>query len=154
MAIAPKVEFTQPNGTTPVSLLDFDTVDAGTFSREFSILVWNNRGQSSAVSDMTQCTVTTHDQNGGNTGELVTGRWIEVRVDSMGENTFTPIGGTNSKTIQAEGVGAGIISGAANNGTVAGAKQNYAQLTFVANVPTLATAGNVDFLIRVSYQFP
>lgn len=85
MAIAPKVEFTQPNGTTPVSLLDFDTVDAGTFSREFSILVWNNRGQSSAVSDMTQCTVTTHDQNGGNTGELVTGRWIEVRVDSMGK---------------------------------------------------------------------
>ncbi|GAA0135618.1 hypothetical protein YSY43_24580 [Paenibacillus sp. YSY-4.3] len=153
MAIAPIVEFTQPNGTSQVNSLDFLTVDAGTVSKDFSILIWNNRGKSSAVSNMEHCTITTQDQNGGNTGELVTGRWIEVRVDSMDETSYTPIGGNNTKTIQAKGAGAGEISGAANNGTVDGAKANYAQVTLQANVPSLATAGNIDFLIRVAYQF-
>ncbi|AZK47113.1 hypothetical protein [Paenibacillus lentus] len=153
MAIAPIVEFTQPNGTSQVNSLDFLTVDAGTVSNDFTILIWNNRGKSSDVSDMEHCTITTQDQNGGNTGELVTGRWIEVRVDSMNENSYTPIGGNNTKTIQAEGAGAGKISGAANNGTVDGAKANYAKVTLQANVPSLATAGNIDFLIRVAYQF-
>lgn len=107
---------------------------------------------STPVSDMINCTITTKDQNGGDTGELVTGRWVEVRVDSMGENTFTPIGGGTTKTIQAEGTGAGIISGASNNGAVT-ALANFAKVTLHVNVPTTATAGNVDFLTRVAYQF-
>jgi len=150
---APQVEFTNDNGTSQVTSWDAGTVDAGTVGQATTFLIWNNRGKNTAVDDMQNCVITTQDQNGGITGDLVTDRWVEVRVDSMGETVFTPVGGNSAKTIQAEGAGAGIISGASNNGTVDGAKANYARVTLRVNVPTTASAGVVDFLTRVRYSF-
>lgn len=149
---APIVQFTNASGTSQVTSWDVGTWDAGSVSTDTTFLIWNNKGLSTPVADMTSCVITTKDQNGGDTGELVTGKWIEVRVDSMGETTFTPIGGTVTKTIQAEGVGAGVISGSANDGSVANSKANYAKVTLHANVPTTATAGSIDFLTRVTYN--
>ncbi|TQR46759.1 hypothetical protein [Paenibacillus popilliae] len=148
----PIVEFTNENGTSQVNSWDIGTVDAGSKTNGDTFLIWNNKGKKTAVSDMENCIITTKDFSGGDTGPLVTGKWIEVRVDSMNESTFTPIGGTNAKTIQAEGVGAGIISGGVNDGSVNGAKANYAKVTLRANVPALAPAGSIDFLTRVTYH--
>ncbi|PYY28387.1 putative phage protein [Paenibacillus illinoisensis] len=132
---------------------DVGTWDAGSVSTDTTLLIWNNRGGTTAVSDMINCTITTKDSAGGDTGELVVGRWIEVKVDSMNETTFTPVGGGTTKTIQGGGsAGAGTIKGTVNNGADTNVT-NYAKVTLHANVPTTATAGNVDFLTRVAYQF-
>jgi len=134
---------------------DLGVVDAGSVSADKQFLIWNNRGGATAVSDMTNCTVTTKDDAGGDTGDLVTGTWIETQVDSMGEASFTPIGGTTTKPIEAgdtNTTGNQTIAGAANSGDVA-AGDNYATATFHANVPSDATAGTINFLLRVSYQY-
>lgn len=151
---APIVSWFTGDNTQPVSSWNIGTIDAGTISPDTQFLIWNNRGGSTAVSDMTNCTITTKDAAGNNTGELVTNKWIEVRVDSASETTFTPIGGTVTHPIQAGGgAGAGVISGAANDGTMANSAQNFAKVTLHANVPATASAGNTNFLTRVAYQY-
>lgn len=132
------------------------TIDAGSVSADTTFLIWNNRGGASAVSDATSCTITTKDNAGGDTGELVTNKWIEVKVVSLGEATFTAIGGTTVKAIGAGGgAPAQTIQGLANNGTVGDptADKCYAKVTCHANVPATASAGTVNFLLRVSYQY-
>lgn len=152
---APKVEWFNVDNTTAVTTWNLNTVDAGTISVATSFLIWNNRGLQTAVSDMESCTITTKDSAGGNTGELVSNKWIEVKVDTLSEATFSPIGGTVTKAIRAGGtvVTAGIIKGTVNDGTMVGAADNFAKVTLQANVPATATAGNVDFLTRVAYLY-
>ncbi|MNR54212.1 hypothetical protein D3C85_1743580 [compost metagenome] len=101
---------------------------------------------------MQNCTITTKDSLGGNTGELVMNKWIEAKVDSMGEATFTAIGGNTTRPIRATGMGAGLIGGAINSGAVTDTN-NFAEITLHANVPTNAAAGTVNFKTRVAYQF-
>lgn len=153
---APRVEWFDVTNTTAVTTWNLNTVDAGTISTSSTFLVWNNRGGVTAVSDMESCTITTKDAAGGNTGELVTNKWIEVKVDTLAEATFTPIGGVNTKAIRAGGtvVTSGVIKGIINDGTLTGAALDcHAKVTLQANVPATATAGNVDFLTRVAYLY-
>lgn len=150
----PKVEWFNSENTAPVASWAIGTVDAGTISPATTFIIWNNRAGTSLVSDMTSCTISTKDASGGNTGELVTSKWIEVKVETLSETTFSAIGGTVTKAIKAGGTApAGTISGAINDGTVAGAANSFAKVTLQANVPAIATAGNVDFLTRVSYLY-
>jgi len=152
---APIVSWYDVSNTEQKTDWQIGIVDAGSVSPDTTFLIWNNRGGSEAVSDMTNCTITTKDILGGNTGEIVLNKWIEVRVDSMDETDFTPIGGTTTKAIQAKGLSggdAGKIKGSANDGSL-GAEQNYAKVTLHANVPATATAGNFTFLTRVAYQY-
>lgn len=149
---APIVSWWNATNDVQQTSWDIGTVDAGSVSPDTQFLIWNNRGGTTAVSDMTNCTITTKDASGGDTGELVINRWIEVRVDELGETTFIPIGGTTTKQI-GNGITAGVISGAANDGTLANADANYCLITVHANVPATATAGNYNFLLRVSYQY-
>ncbi|MVP00796.1 hypothetical protein [Paenibacillus lutrae] len=149
----PAVQWFNASNTTQVSTWDIGTVDAGSVSSDTVFYIWNNRGGSAAISDMINCTITTKDSSGGNTGEIITNKWIKVKVDSMNETTYTPIGGTDTKVIQAgASAGAGTIKGTANDGTVSNSVANYAKVSLHANVPTTATAGNFSFLTRVFYQ--
>jgi len=151
---APIISWYNVDNTSQVTQWQLGTIDAGTVSPDTTFLIWNNRGGSTAVSDATNCTITTKDIAGGNTGDLVVGKWIEVRVDTMGEANFTPIGGTSTKAVKAGGSApAGTISGEINDGTKVNALNNYAQVTLHANVDPLAVAGNIDFLVRLSYQY-
>jgi hypothetical protein len=150
---APIVSWYDSTNTNQVTQWSIGVVDAGSVSPDFTVLIWNNRGGASAVSDMQNCTITTKDSTGGNTGELVTNEWIEAKVVSMNETTYTPVGGTNTKAIQSSTSGAGTISGAINDGTITNAKANFAQVTLHANVPSNASAGTVSFKTRVAYQF-
>jgi hypothetical protein len=150
---APIPSWFNTTNDTPVTQWPVGTVDAGSVSPDTTFLVWNNRGGASVVSDMTACTITTKDNLGGDTGEIITNKWIEVRVDSMSEASFTAIGGTTSRPVKAAAQAAGVVKGSVNDGTIANASANFAQVTLHANVPALATAGNITFLTRVSYQY-
>ncbi|GAA4881712.1 hypothetical protein GCM10023310_72170 [Paenibacillus vulneris] len=150
---SPVVSWMDSTNTKQETIWPIGTVDAGSVSSDKTFLIWNNRGGTSAVSDMTTCSITTKDNAGGNTGELVLDKWIEVRVDTMSETTFTKIGGTTTKTIKAGGTSpAATIKGSTNDGTL-NALENFAQVTLHAAPLPTATAGNVDFLTRISYTY-
>lgn len=151
---SPLVSWYSADNITQISSWEIGTVDAGSTSPDITFLIWNNRAGVTLVSDMTSCTITTKDSAGGDTGELVVDKWIQVRVDTMSEGTFTAIGGTVAKSIKAGGTaGAGTIEGAINDGTMVGAPNNFAQVTLHAVPLATATAGNVDFLLRVAYTY-
>lgn len=149
---APIVSWYNALNDTQQTSWDIGTVDAGSLSPDTQFLIWNNRGGTEAVSDMTNCTITTKDPTGGDTGELVTERWVEVKVDELAEEVFTPIGGLTTKEI-GNGVTPGVIRGTANDGGKETANENNCLVTVHANVPAVATAGNYAFLLRVSYQY-
>ena len=152
---APNLSWFDGENEAPVTSWELGIVDAGSVSPDYNFLLWNNRNGSEEVSDMVNCSITIKNDSGGNTGALVEDRWIEVRVDSMGESTFTPIGGEIDKEIEAGGPnteGNQTISGTINDGSL-NAEDNFCELTMHANVDGLASAGSVDFLVRVSYQY-
>lgn len=152
--MAPQITWWKAGNTDPWTSWNIGTVDAGSTSGESVFLIWNNRGGSTAVSDAEGCTITTKDIAGGDTGEIVTDKWIQVRVETMGETTPTPIGGTTEKAIKAGGSApAGTIKGTANDGTTANSAANFAQIVALAKPSVTATAGNVNFLLRLRYTF-
>lgn len=102
---APAVSWLKTDNVTTLSKWEIGTIDAGSSSPALGVLIWNNRGNvNNDFSTMTNCTITTKDSSGGDNGELVLNTWIQVRVDSMGESSFTSIGGTATKVIQAGGI--------------------------------------------------
>lgn len=169
---APIVSWRLQDNTDVFPNWPIGTVDAGTISSNVSFLVWNNFQGVSDVSDMQNCSITTKDNTGGNTGEVVLDRWIEVRNDSISEGTFTPVGGDVTHTIQttastvngggtwtpnvAPHAGEGTsydILGVANDGTKANSGGNFVEVTAHANVPSNAGAGTTNFRLRVAYQY-
>lgn len=152
MAI-PRISWYKADNIEQATRFDIGIVDAGSVSPDTTMFIWNNKAGESDVSDMTSCTITTKDVSGGNSGEIITNTWIRVRVDSMQESTFTPIGGATTKEIKAAGAPAGTIKGTSNDGVAENSAMNFAKVTLHANVPQIATAGNFDFITRVSYQY-
>lgn len=153
---SPIVSWYKHDNSAEVLNWDLSVVDAGTISPEYNFLIWNNRGGSSNVSDMTSCTITTKDVLGGNTGEVVENKWIEAKCISLAvpDTEFTPIGGTAEHPIGASGgVDNFVISGAANNGIKDNSLANFAEIVVRANVPALATSGQKNFLLRVIYHY-
>lgn len=154
MAVA--LSWYKQNNVDQWSNWDAKTVDAGTISQNDVFLIWNNRNGSSAISNAEDCTFTTLDGAGGTTGELVTKKWVEARCDTMGETgdaSFVAVGGTITRPIKGGGTNsAGVISGAANTGQLTDAN-NYAILTLRMHPDPLATAGNVNFLLRITYTY-
>lgn len=149
---APVISWWDEANQTQQTAWQVGTVDAGTISPDRKFLLWNNRGGAAAVSDATNCALTTKDSAGGDTGELVTQKWCEVKIDELGETRFTAIGGATTKQI-GNGISPGVLSGAANDGTLAKSDPNYALFTAHLNVPATATAGNISFLLRLLYQY-
>jgi len=149
---APIVSWYNSTNDTQQTSWDVGVVDAGSVSAETQFLIWNNRGGGTAVSDMESCVITTKDTGGGNTGDVVAEKWVEVKVDELDETGFTAIGGTTTHPI-GNGITAQVISGAANDGTLANADANYCLLTLRWAPPSTATAGERNWLTRVSYQY-
>jgi len=149
--------------------LDFGIVDAGDASQDFTILVWNNKGGETLVSDITDCTITTRDSLGGigtddnlsaASSEIITNKWIEVRL-AQSEEDYSPIGGLDVFNISADEevydlenqLLTNAIGGKINDGELLTSASNYATLIFRANIPADASSGNVDFLTRISYRY-
>jgi hypothetical protein len=160
---APAVSWYKTDNVTQLTKWEIGTIDAGSTSPSLGVMIWNNRGGTADLSTMTNCTITTKDSGGGDTGELVVNVWIEARVDSMAETKFTKIGGTVTKALQAGGNTTNVtgtyspnskeILGAQNDSSQNNSKGNFALVTLQASVPATATAGNVNFLTRVAYQY-
>ncbi|MDR1701786.1 MAG: hypothetical protein LBR56_03310 [Sporomusaceae bacterium] len=159
----PIVSWYNETNTNEVLNWTIGKVDAGTESAELRVLIWNNREGAAALSDMTNCTVTTKDLSGGNTTEVVTGKWIQAKCNSAGDTAFEAIGGSQGvnmtsgllgteKPVKASAAEAGIISGAVNSGALTDTA-NYTDVSFKASVPLTATAGTTNFNLRLSYQY-
>ncbi|MBU8576383.1 hypothetical protein ACQKEX_14880 [Bacillus pumilus] len=163
---APVISWRSQDNSQAVSAWDSGIVDAGTTSKDFGVLIWNNYKGSTDLATMTNCTVTTKDSAGGNTGELVQNQWVQVLLvskQSGSETSRTNIGGSKTHPIEAAGTtqnssgasiaGANEILGVANDGQKDNSKGNFAELLLRLDIPGNATSGNIDFLTRVSYQF-
>lgn len=80
------------------TVVDYKTVDADSQSGTKVFYIWNNRAGSEDCSKMEEVTFTTRDRMGGTGGttgnivEAVRDNWFNVRVDSLNESTFTPVG--------------------------------------------------------------
>lgn len=90
--VSPIVSWRVRDNSAEWSRWDIGVVDASTTSKDFGFLIWNNRGGSTDVPDMEDVTITTKDELGGESSDLVTGTWIRVRNDTMQETDFTPVG--------------------------------------------------------------
>ncbi len=153
---APSISWRSETNATAVTSLDFGTVDAGSIGNAKTLLLWNNYAGTTAVSDATNGSLTTKDAQGGNTGELILNKWIEVQVlTNAADSTFDGVGGTVTKMVKAETTAAGVISGAANDGNIntTATKANFAKFSVRPNIPTTATAGTQNFLFRYQYQY-
>jgi len=101
MANAPIVswyEGTNEKSKEVKSTVNFGTVDADSSSPTKVFYIWNNRAGTDDCSKMEEVVFTTRDRNGGtgdtvgNIVEAVRDNWFKVRVDSLGESSFTPVG--------------------------------------------------------------
>lgn len=162
----PVVQWFDADNTEQVKKWELGTIDAGNDPEksEKTFLVWNNKGGADDVSDMTNVVVTTKDSTGAMDIPLVTEKWIEVKCDSTEETDFTPIGAFEDTEdddkvkpvehqIKATGAGAAVgeIKGLINDGEIT-EEDNFSKVTLRVAVPTTASAGNVDFLVRVVYE--
>lgn len=160
---------------------DFGTVSADTDSPVLHAHLWNNFNGTTAVPNMTDCTITTKDMTSGNTTDVVTGKWLSVCCLSAGDVDTNPIdwhavGGTEGVELGSSGSGimghqhpikAGGLATAGPGGTPlvgdiitgninAGALTdvvNFADLKMRAHVPMNAFAGVIDFIIRADFKY-
>lgn len=101
MANAPEVswyEGTNDKSSEVISTVNYGTVDADSQSPTKTFYIWNNRAGVDDCSKMEEVTFTTRDRSGGdgslvgNIVEAVRDNWFNVRVDSLSEVTFVPVG--------------------------------------------------------------
>lgn len=177
----PIISWYDQTNTTEKTSWPIGTVDASSYSDEFVVLIWNNRGGANPngnpdliISDMQNVTITTKDVNGGNTGALVTEKWIQAYCTTKGENQFPVQGiggdtthpiGTTGTTTNTDGThtpnqgdhvtdsGTVDILGVWNDHDLVNAAGNFAKVHLRAYVPATANAGVVNFLTRVAYQW-
>lgn len=148
---APVITFTDSTSAT-LATLAFGNVDAGSTSSPISILIWNNKGGGSSVSNATSVTLTTKTFNGLDTGDtvpngqqVVTNLAVAEECTSIGQGSYTNIGGETT---------AAIGSAAGTSGTILGTSGGdaaFVNLTITA--ASNITAGPVQFLLRVNYLY-
>ena len=160
---APIVKFYDESGTNEVQNWALGEVDAGSQTEPFTFTVWNNKGGQSDVSHMKNVRVTVVNSAGGETGDVVTGKWVHVIVNG---DTVTDgvegkaIGGNqtaNQKSVWASGVDKDeegyIIKGTANDGVKAHSAENFATITARVFIPANANEGEKPFIVRVPYSY-
>lgn len=149
----------ESGGTTVATSHSFGQVKAGNESADYTVEVWNNKGGSSVVADVIEATVTTTDASGGNTGDVVTGKYMNLNVNgetSGNKLTWTAIGGTAKAPIRAAGYTSADDSGGGGkfDGTVpagsnaAAATKNCGIMKFKIVLPSNATSGKKTGKIR------
>lgn len=101
--------------------VDLGRIDADTVSNEVKFYIWNNRGGTEGASNAEELTITARDTDGGDgttIGKLVPSiseDWNQVRVDSLEESSFTPIGKGGVGKVNPSGVKLLGTNGATKN---------------------------------------
>lgn len=147
----PIVSFMDDTNTSVVANWDIGQIDANSTSPILKVLVWNNKGGAGDVSDMQDCSVTLLDGTGGDLAPIVTGKWMQAKVNGTG--AFDPIGGATSKPIKAAGQTENLIKGLANTGVLADVANFSAVELKVVPPGVNAPAGRHDFRIRIQYFY-
>jgi hypothetical protein len=147
---APVITFTNV-GNTPITGVDYGTVDTGSNSITVSFRIWNNRGGGSPVSDAQDCRLTTWDNTSHNSNNNVNGAdslprpyCKQTYYDSTPvSDSFTNAWGANNKhALPGNG---GVIGG--------GAGGHYAQVDTYIQVPLSASPGQVSFVWTLHYAY-
>jgi len=149
-------------GIEELTMWDAGTLVAGEENAEKKFIIWNNKGGSEDVPNMSECKLRTVDSDGGLKTPFVKDKWVKVAFP-IGANPF-PIGsqwnadkqdydpvsvlinGTNTTT--------GMIEGKANDGTMntSGNEKNYAVFKAILAPPETAGAGLTQAKFRVEYR--
>lgn len=176
----PIITWMNSTHTQPVQVpYPFGVIDAGDLSPVYTFNIWNNKGGTTDVSKMEDCTITTRDMSGGlgntvgNEVEVVKNNWFHAQIDSLDEKDLNqessrigkdyskPIGTTGTTKKDNLGVSyptpikpvAKEILGVKNNGNAVDAAGNYVTISFQAEVPLDAKSGQQQFKLRVSYRY-
>lgn len=150
---APIVSWREGDNSADIAKWSIGTVDAGQESAQKEILIWNNHGGTEDVAHMQDCHFTTTDGE-SDTLDVVTGKWVYARCDSMDETDFTQVGGEAKKVIGARGAEEGVIQGLVNSGDMVTDEVNFAKLTtFFKSELHGVTAGVRNFKLRVEYFY-
>lgn len=102
-------EGTNAKASEVKSTVNYGTVDADSHSATKVFYIWNNRDSLDDCSKMEEVVFTTRDRNGGdgssvgNIVEAVKDNWFWVRVDSLNEQSFLPVGKGGVGTINPSG---------------------------------------------------
>lgn len=134
---------------------DCGTVQANNDSAILTVRIWNNKAQTSAVSDLKDASITTLDIDGGVSSDVVSGKWVQINAPYVdgNETTWTQIGGSTLKYVRADGCNAAdgyVIRGTANDGSATNAKVNYATCRLKVHVPLNATPGVKTWKTRLN----
>ena len=123
---APVITVEKNDTGTTVASWDAGTVQANNDSDIFTIVIWNNKGNTtSAVSDLKDASITTLDMDGGTSSDVVAGKWVQINVpaidgtDTTVATNWSAIGGATMKYIRADGLPASagsVIRGTTNDG--------------------------------------
>lgn len=156
-----KIQFNDGTYNNPV-LADTD-------SEEVVFYIANNFTKNAPVAtdcfDIKNCSITVKKSEDGSMDEqLVQEKWIRVKVDSLTETEFSPIGANMSGATWVElskaigcgdpVVGANNISGLANDGNIAGTgKNNLAKVAAKCHPSLMATPGKHPFKFRIVYTY-
>ncbi|MEQ6047793.1 hypothetical protein U2I53_02065 [Lysinibacillus capsici] len=100
MAKTPEVSWYEGSNTKSAEVkttVNYGTIDADSQSPTKIFYIWNNRGGTEDCSKMEEVTFTTRDRQGGDGSvgtivEAVRDNWFNVRVDSLNEQSFLPVG--------------------------------------------------------------
>lgn len=169
-SIAPITQWWDENETSQQSQWDAGVVDAGSESVVTTFHLWNNRGNSStAVSDMINVDITVRDINGqtqdlsiaGQTDGIVmcqffnatTNKWGAYVDDVWTVDAWAELIYTNPQPVVSANGTKRTISGAVNNGSASADTSNFAAIRLKLFAKPTATAGQVSWLTRVSYQY-
>jgi hypothetical protein len=154
---APVLTLTDDNNN-PLSVINFGVVDAGNQTGGTIIRIWNNQANVSNISDAINPQLTTKTYNGLDSGdsiqngqEVVTNQMIGAQCLSSGQTSYLSIGGQNSLAISnlpSTGNGSLVIPATSTAGS-----PQYSRVQLRAVVPPSATPGNINFLLRVTYQY-
>ncbi len=150
----PVLSLTQQDNT-PLSVMNFGVVDAGTNSGGSIVRIWNNLANSPNIAAASNPAITTKTFNGYDSGDsipngeqVVTQQFIQVLSLSTGATQYVPIGGPNTAPI------GDAVQQAGNPPPPLQISPNgYAEVQLRANIPQSAQPGNINFIIRVSFQF-
>ena len=134
--------------------------------------IFNNKGAAGgAVSNMQNAVLSVVDDTGSSAGTVFEGRWINVVLNQNNEDDPVKLGKYTAKTSPEQVADAdetkldltaieldpvndkGTIEGGTNDGTLLGAKRNYAIIKTWVQVQANADAGSHNFRLRTTYSY-
>lgn len=168
MSVAPIPQWWDEEETSQQSQWDAGIVDAGSESASTIFHLWNNRGNSASIADMINVDITVRDINGQTTDLTIAGQqdgvvmcqffdsvkqeWGAYVDDVWVKDAWAELLYNDPQAVVASNGAKRTIAGASNSGSLSDTS-NFAQIKLKLFAKPTATAGQVAWITRVSYQY-